>query len=302
MKSMKKRIMIIVGMVLVIIVVSSIVRYNLYIRAAKEQLATYDPMVKSVKTSYGTMSFIDEGTGEAILVAHGLFGGYDQGYSSMKDTIGNYRIIAPSRFGYVGTDFPKKSTMKDQAKAYSELLDDLGIKKVYILGTSAGGSVAMTFALEFPERVKGLILYCSGAPGAVKPNEEDVKEYLGVPPFLCNDFFLWMAGPVMEKAMNMSDEVWLSVFPVSQRRLGVINDGYEANADMSKNFDEYPLENIECPVLVLHSEDDTTAPYANIKETVPRFQNCTFIHFKDGAHMMKGHQKEVEKALGEFVK
>lgn len=53
-----------------------------------------------------------------------------------------------------------ENTPAEQATAYVELLDKLGIDRVYLLATSAGGSVAIRFALDYPERTKGLILYC----------------------------------------------------------------------------------------------------------------------------------------------
>ena len=56
-----------------------------------------------------------------------------------------------------------------QTAAYVELLDKLGIDKVYLLATSAGGSVAIRFALDYPQRTKGLILYCSAMPPVEKP-------------------------------------------------------------------------------------------------------------------------------------
>jgi len=37
-------------------------------------------------------------------------------------------------------------------------MDALGIDKAYLIGNSAGGTVAMNTALEYPERVLGLIL------------------------------------------------------------------------------------------------------------------------------------------------
>jgi len=55
------------------------------------------------------MSYIDEGTGQAILISHGIFGGYDQAYVSLKRLVGaDYRKISPSRFGYPGSDVRKK--------------------------------------------------------------------------------------------------------------------------------------------------------------------------------------------------
>lgn len=45
-----------------------------------------------------------------------------------------------------------------------KLLNQLEIDKTYVLGTSAGGTIAIKFALKYPERTKGVILYCSSCP------------------------------------------------------------------------------------------------------------------------------------------
>ena len=115
------------------------------------------------------MSYVDSGSGEVILSIHGIFGGYDQAYDTCSDFSEKYRILAPSRFGYLGSDTMGSGTPKEQAKAYVELLDALGIPQVYVLATSAGGSVAIRLALDYPERIRGLILFCSAMPPAERP-------------------------------------------------------------------------------------------------------------------------------------
>ena len=96
---------------------------------------------KIADTSYGKMSYIDEGTGEVILICHGICGGYDQAYDTLAKVEHNYRILAPSRFGYPGSDMPENATIEMQVETFKELLDQLGIDKTYVLGTSAGALV-----------------------------------------------------------------------------------------------------------------------------------------------------------------
>ena len=112
-------------------------------------------VIVAIELSYGNMSCADIGNGEVILSVHGIFGGYDQAYDTCKDFASDYRIFAPSRFGYLGSDIKGTGTPAEQAEAYVELLDRLGINPVYILSTSVGGSVAIRFALDYPERTKG---------------------------------------------------------------------------------------------------------------------------------------------------
>lgn len=164
------------------------IRCNMAVRSSEENLAAYG--AKTAHLSYGDMSYVDRGKGEVILSVHGIFGGYDQAYNTCKDFGADYRIIAPSRFGYLGSNVLGNGTPAEQAMAYIELLDELGIEKVYLLATSAGGSIAIRFALDYPERTKGLILYCSAMPLTEKP--ESYAEYAGPPAFLCNDYAMFL--------------------------------------------------------------------------------------------------------------
>lgn len=62
---------------------------------------------------------------------------------------------------------PRQGGRQEQAAALLELLDTLNIEKVYVLGASAGGTPAIRFALDYPERASGLILL-SSAPSGIK--------------------------------------------------------------------------------------------------------------------------------------
>lgn len=91
------------------------------VKSADLRLKAY--RAKTIQLSYGSMAYVDSGTGEPILVLHGICGGYDQGYNAVADSLPDKRIIAPSRFGYLGSDVPEDSSPREQAKAYAELLD-----------------------------------------------------------------------------------------------------------------------------------------------------------------------------------
>lgn len=95
----------------------------------------------------------------AILSVHGMFGGYDQAYETVKTRKSKNRLIAPSRFGYLGSDVKGDGSPKAQADAFAELLNFLDIDSAFVLATSAGGTPAIRFALDYPERVKGLIFF-----------------------------------------------------------------------------------------------------------------------------------------------
>lgn len=267
------------------------------IREGKIRLEEYG--AENIELCYGNMRYVDRGDGDVILSVHGIFGGYDQAYDTCKDFASDYRILAPSRFGYPGSDIKGAGTPSEQAEAYVELLDRLGINQVYVLSTSAGGSVAIRFALDYPERTKGLILYCSAMPLTEKP--EKYAEYAGPPGFLCNNYAMFLMRPMFGPIMGMDPSTIYSMMPVSERKAGVVLDAAVTNPDMARNYESYDIENLQVPVLILHAKDDKLASYEGAVNASARFPEYIFVAFEDGGHLMAGHEAEVHKAVTDFV-
>ncbi|MDD6233105.1 MAG: alpha/beta hydrolase [Frisingicoccus sp.] len=267
------------------------------IQEGKHRLEEYG--AKNIELCYGNMRYVDRGDGDVILSVHGIFGGYDQAYDTCKDFASDYRILAPSRFGYPGSDIKGAGTPSEQAEAYVELLDRLGINQVYVLSTSAGGSVAIRFALDYPERTKGLILYCSAMPLTEKP--EKYSEYAGPPEFLCNNYAMFLMRPVFGPVMGMDPSMIYSMMPVSERKAGVVLDAAVTNPDMARNYESYAIENLKVPVLILHAKDDKLASYESAVNASVRFPEYIFVSFEEGGHLMAGHEAEVHKAVTDFV-
>ena len=293
------RIYILFSLIVIIAVYFAVqrIRCSAAVKESTVRLADYHG--ETIRLSYGNMTYVDRGEGEAILSVHGIFGGYDQAFDTCGDFASRYRILAPSRFGYLDSDILGRGTPAGQAVAYAELLDKLEIDKVFVLATSAGGSVAIRFALDYPERTKGLILYCSAMPPAEKLEKH--SEYAGLPAFLCNNYAMFLLSPLFELIMGMDSSTIHSMLPINRRKEGVVLDASITNPDMARNFDAYRIENLLVPVLILHAKDDKLANYADVEKVLGRFPNCTFVSFETGGHLMAGHAREVRKAVCEFM-
>lgn len=98
------------------------------------------------------------------------------------------------------------------------------------------------------------------------------------------------------KAMGMDPSTIYSMVPISERRKGVVLDAAVTNPDMARNYDTYQVENLQVPILILHSRDDRLASYEATVNALRRFPDCTFISFEEGGHLMVGHEDEVHEA------
>lgn len=297
MKSIIKKILIAIILVVLLYMLITGIKLNYEWKKSNQKLLEYNP--KNLKLSYGNMSYAEVGEGEVVLSCHGLFGGYDQGIENLRGISNSVRVLAPSRFGYLGSDIYGKATPKEQAKAYIELLDKLNIDKVYVMGASAGGTSAIRFALDYPERCKGLILYCSAMPEIEKQESVNLKQ--GPPDFLLNNFLMYMSSPLFRITMGMEPEVIKTMLPIEQRKIGVKIDTEITNPDMALNFEEYKIESLQVPTIILQAKNDKLVNYKKTIAAAKRFPKLTLKMFEDGGHMILGHSEEIEEYVLHFI-
>ena len=266
--------------------------YSKTINESYQRLEAYN--VKTLDTEYGTMSYVDEGFGEVIIISHGIFGGYDQGYQNLHGIFGEkYRKIAVSRFGYPGSTLPDEPNPNNQAKVFLKLIDELRIDKVFIIAASAGGAAGIKFALDYPDRVKGLILLSSAVPSIPMTKKE--LGMSGPPKIILNDRLMLFSirnfkGVFysMFGSKNVPNEVFNNMLPVKPRKNGIINDTEITNIDMAVNFDDYPVENLSIPVLIINAKDDPMVKYEYTEYFLKRV-NAELMIFPDGGHLIIGH-------------
>ncbi|HBB87505.1 MAG TPA: hypothetical protein DC047_07820 [Blastocatellia bacterium] len=92
-----------------------------------------------------------------------------------------FRVIAPDLLGYGYSGKPRQMdyTIVSQAKMVTGLLQQLGIARICLIGSSYGGAVAATIALDRPELVEKLVLV--GAVTNNKPTRYLLMRLFGSP-------------------------------------------------------------------------------------------------------------------------
>ncbi|MBI1892475.1 MAG: alpha/beta hydrolase [Burkholderiales bacterium] len=313
------QILMILGLLAAVLLLFAYVSYHREIREARERIANGSQLVL---TRCGPMEVAFAGSGLPVLVVHGAGGGYDQGLDFGQDLAKQgFRIIAVSRFGYLRTPLPKDASSSAQADVYACLLDTLGIGKVAIIGASAGAPSAMQFALRHPDRCSALVLLvpaayvprAGGAPSLKTP----AWTQLLFDTALKSDFLFWaairfarptvsqsiLATPlsVIDNASNEEkarvDMMMQHILPVSPRRQGLLND-----AKVTSTLGRYELERISVPTLAISAADDLFGTFDGARYTADHIPNARFIGYPTGGHLWVGHNKEVVREIGAFIR
>ena len=118
-----------------------------------------------------SLSYVDSGRGPAILFIHGLLGSSRHWAHLVEALTDRHRVLIPDMFGHGASEKPVGDySLGAHAATLRDLLDQLGVEKVTLVGHSLGGGIAIQFCYLFPERVEGLVLVASGGFGrAVNP-------------------------------------------------------------------------------------------------------------------------------------
>lgn len=270
------------------------------------------------RSRFGPIEYAVAGEGPPLLSIHGTGGGFDQGLDLGSPLSLRWRVIAPSRFGYLESPYPDDPSSENQADAFADLLDELGIERAPIIGASAGALSAIQFAIRHPDRCSALValvpaVYAPGRPPVDPPNalaqaiiehalRSDLLFWLGlslnedamIGALLATDPALVKAAEPAERARVRS--ILRNILPVSARAKGLMND-----ARLAYNPAPIALEVIRVPTLALSLEDDrfqTLAAAKHIAATVP---GAKLVSYPTGGHVWVGRREEAYSAIERFL-
>ena len=136
-----------------------------------------DPDSQFIEINGVNIHYKEAGAGERTFILLHPFGGSTYSWREVMDEFAKYgRVIAYDRPAFGLTERPLPGEweenpygMKANVEILRELLDSMGVEKAVLVGNSAGGGVAVAFALEYPERIDELILVDPGVGGGRGP-------------------------------------------------------------------------------------------------------------------------------------
>ena len=316
---MFRKILTIFGLLAVVSAVLIAIAYHRDIHAARTRVASSSMLIH---TPCGPVEYADQGTGPVIFAIHGAGGGFDQSLELARDFLPlGYRIVAPSRFGYLRTPLPRDASPAAQADAHACLLDALKVEKAVVIGGSMGAPSAMQLCLRHPDRCSALILLFPIA-FAPRPKNEPPPRPSAFTQFLMDtilksDFAFWatsrfarnevmktiLATPPADFATATPDEqhraleIMRNIEPISQRAEGLKDD-----ATVAGSIPRYELEQIAAPTLVISAEDDLFGTYQGGRYTAEHIPGAQFVGYPTGGHVLVGHGNDVRHELVDFLK
>ncbi len=214
-----------------------------------------------------------------------------------------FHVIAIDLLGFGYSEKPRwfDYSIQSQARMVSRFMNRLGIGRATVVGSSYGGAVAATLALDYPERVEKLVLVDAVCNDDLKSHPIlKLASFPGVgeviTPFLADSkVFLRfrMQGTLAKANHHMITEDRIE----SIRRPLFAADGHHSLLATSRNWHANRIEQdahlINQPTLIIWGEEDTVIPIKNGYKLHDEILHSRFVVLKDCGHIPQEEKSEL---------
>ena len=243
-----------------------------------KQAFMQDPIIQASDKSYEfegrNIHYVDAGadTLATILFIHGSPGKWDAYSSYFGDSMlmGRYRMISVDRLGYGDSDpgNPEPS-LEMHAKVFEPILASVPDSvPLLVAGHSYGGPVAVRMAMDYPDRVDGLLIMA----GIADPK---LEKRFWVQPILMSKYLRWLLPPDMD---------------ISNREIVPLKGELEKIVDRWKE--------IKAETIIIQGEEDSLVNPENATFAQQKLQHIpsSLISIPDEDHLVIWTQKALVKS------
>ena len=256
------------------------------------------------------MHYEVRGQGPPLVMIHGGLGG-GEGSAAMVQHHANqlgdrFRLIFYDRRAAGRSETPADGYgLDNQVRDLFSLLEHLGVVKTHVLGSSAGGPIAMQFALEHPAMVDSLLLINTMSYASQPERQARQREIDG----LQSHEAAFGRAAAVEKALEARQPQLRASDPAQFARLRDINlerfDGIvmsiRAYLDIGESI-ESRLAELTMPTMIVHGDADSTIPVECGRQLHQRIPHSELHVFPGGEHgLMTNEPGRMGSLITEFL-
>ena len=247
------------------------------------------------------------GEGPPVVLLHGLSATRRNVVQGSRALVKRgYRLISYDARGHGESARAPSYQYADLVADLEAVLDDLGLDRVALVGSSMGAATAMAFTLEHPERVPALVQITPAYTGYARTGDADGETWEKLAAALDEgvDEFVNVAQP------QGLPERWRDVAREASRQrmerhadLGAVAQALrEVPRSIAwKGLD--PLSDLDVPVLVVGSQDDSDwlHPLGVAEEYCRKLPNCELVVEDKGESPLAWQGARLSNVIADFL-
>jgi 3-oxoadipate enol-lactonase len=244
----------------------------------------------------------EQGSGEPLLLIMGLSYPSYMWHRTRPLLAQNFRTIAFDNRGIGQSDVPPGVyPISQMASDAAAVLDAAKVSSAHVFGVSMGGMIAQEFTLQYPQRVRSLILGCTnaGGPHAVRAAAEVLQLLMrqGMTPEEAKEAIIPYIYDAATPRARIDEDMAIRMkwYPTPQGYLGQLQGilAWEAYSRIAQ---------IKAPTLIIHGETDQLIPVANARLLAERMPHAQLVLIPHAGHIFETDQPTIaNRAITEFL-
>lgn len=263
-----------------------------------------------IETKFGKAEVLFEDRQKPILLSiHGGLGGFDQARVAIDFAKDQFSLLSISRPGYLNTPLSSGKTIEEQSEFFIAVLDALKIDKVSLFAMSAGGPIAYTLAMNYPQRIHSLVaadcvsgyydipetvgyigelVFLSDIGQSILQKITSIKPEAFIKEIFKTEAYFTKAQTQKHLDFVMNDlkakefiELFMqTMYPYNKRKEGTLND-----IENTKKLTHLPLHLISIPALIVHGTHDADVKFYDGVYAYENIPNAKKIWVEEGSHV-----------------
>ncbi len=254
-----------------------------------------------IRLSQGQIFWREVGQGIPVLFLHGSWTTGEDWLPVVQQLSGKHHCILPDMLGFGESERPKASySIELEVECLTELVEVLRLRQFYLVGHEVGGWIAASYALRYPDLVKGVVLL---APEGVKTPSSGKRwgwsRWLMMKP----PVMLWMLKAIAPLAKLLGQDL-TPLFQLRQKlrrspvacRLLFRRRAVEIQAELLNDR----LGWLKLPVLLLQGDQEENLTRERVQTYAQAPQSR--VEVLPGANLIKDASEAVAESIRIFIK
>lgn len=256
------------------------------------------------------------GNGPPLIILHGLYGSSDNWARIASGLSDNFTVYLPDLRNHGQSPHDTKHDYDSMRDDLFELAGELKLKKFFLAGHSMGGKTAISFALNWPEMISGLLIADISPFSNENTNHLAYNQHLTILEIMKSidlslisnrrEAELVLAGKIpsekvrgliMKNLQRTSSNTFVWKINVASllKNLDKIMEGIDRDSAFSKQITGFP-------VIFLKGEDSDYIPASDFRDIQKVFPATEFISVANAGHWIHSDRPdEVIKYLNKLL-